>query len=220
MPPSTKTYWRIPGETGLPTELDFSGSKGVGSHQVLWPYPVRQDDKGYLDYVYPGHTLLPIELDVTDPKGTIALSATLGVCSEICIPAQAMFDMPIDGQMDAANDLRIRQALSNVPVAWDQGADPIGSVSITPDGKALAVTVTNPSVEVDSLIAVTEDGEPLFGVPQKSPEGDLVILPIVDKSEDSKLAGATVELTFLSDSGAYTVERTMPSGEPDTGHTP
>src|SRR6476660_63422 len=39
MPQSMKTYWRVPGEAGIPTELDFSGSSGVAGDQMLWPYP-------------------------------------------------------------------------------------------------------------------------------------------------------------------------------------
>ncbi len=39
MPQTTNTYWRIPGETGIPTEFDFAASTGVSGPQVHWPYP-------------------------------------------------------------------------------------------------------------------------------------------------------------------------------------
>src|SRR4051794_13151584 len=60
MPETNKTYWRVPGETGLPTELDFSGSTGVHGHKILWPYPTRHETADYLDYVYFGPVVLPV----------------------------------------------------------------------------------------------------------------------------------------------------------------
>src|SRR5690606_25505787 len=62
MPLTTKTYWRVPGETGLPTELDFSTSPAVIDHQILWPYPTLSSQGGYLDYVYSGPTVVPNEV--------------------------------------------------------------------------------------------------------------------------------------------------------------
>ena len=119
MPEDTKTYWRVPGETGLPTELDFSASTGVADHDQHWPLPLRDETDGYMDYVYFGHTVLPIELDVTNPSGTVDVQATLGVCSDICVPAQARLVLPVtEGSPDTANALRISQALADVPIAW------------------------------------------------------------------------------------------------------
>ena len=50
MPEDTRTYWRVPGEAGLPTELDFSGSSGIAGHTQHWPTPERDEAAGYLDY--------------------------------------------------------------------------------------------------------------------------------------------------------------------------
>ena len=63
MPQNTKTYWRIPGETGIPTELDFTGSTGIAASTILWPYPTVDHVQGYLDYVYYGPTVLPHRAD-------------------------------------------------------------------------------------------------------------------------------------------------------------
>jgi len=48
----------------------------------------------------------------------------------------------------------------------------------------------------------------LFGAPQKSPEPNLVLIPILGKAEPD-LANQAIRLTFLTDMGAFEVERTI-----------
>ncbi|UYN99547.1 MAG: hypothetical protein KIT02_16840 [Devosia sp.] len=208
MPESIKTYWRVPGEAGLPTELDLSASSGAGDYTQLWPYPERYLANGYLDYVYRGHTILPVEVAVTDPAGTLTVGAVLGVCSDVCVPAQASFSLALsDAAPDRANGLRIRQALAEVPLAWSGSQQPVGAVEAG-DG-AILVAVDPALMDPESLIAATADGQPVFGAPQKSPQPDLVVLPILGKTDDIALDGLNVELTFLTESGAYAVNRVV-----------
>lgn len=214
MPQGTKTYWRVPGETGLPLDLDVKNSSGVGDYTVHWPFPVSQQKDGYLDHVYLGHTVLPMEIKVTDTGGTLDMSATLGICSDICIPAQARFSLPVvDAIPDRASGLRIRQAMAQVPIAWDQGIEPVGDVHMLPDEKTLGVEIAEETVDGQSLIAVSNEGNPLIGLPQKSPQAGLVLLPILGKSDNSALEGEEVELTFMTDQGAYVVNRTISSAD-------
>lgn len=214
MPEGTKTYWRVPGQSGLPVDLDFSASSGIGGHAVLWPYPLRENKAGLLDYVYYGHTVLPIELDLTGGNSVVDVTATLGICSEICVPAQLRLNLPLAGhEPDAPNALRIRQALAEVPIAWTESASPVGAVSLMPDETGIALTDLHDGVDPASLIAATPSGEPLFGAPQKSPHGDLVVLPILGKSDNSALSGMEVEVTFMTDMGAYVVSRTIEAGD-------
>lgn len=213
MPSNTKTYWRIPGETGLPTELDFSASSGVAGHAQHWPLPERISADGYLDHVYFGHTVLPVELVVDNPAGAVNLQATLGICSDICVPAQAQFALPLtDSALDKANSLRIRQALADVPIAWDNGPEPIGAVALTSDSSAIAVEIDSSVLDPDSLIVAGDLEAPLFGAPQKSPQDNLVLLPIMDKTDNSVLDGLEVELSFMTATGAYEVSRTIEAG--------
>ena len=218
MPEDTKTYWRVPGETGLPTELDFSGSSGIAGHAQHWPMPVRDETDGYLDYVYFGHTVLPIELDVANPSGTVDIEATLGICSDICVPAQARLVLPaLESQPDTANALRIRQALADVPIAWQQGPEPTGDVVLSADGLALEVEIDTTMVDPESMIAAGDLDDPLFGAPQKSPQGNLVVLPIMGKTDNSTLDGMQVDLSFMTPMGAYEVTRTIEAGADASG---
>jgi DsbC/DsbD-like thiol-disulfide interchange protein len=214
MPEGTKTYWRVPGETGFPLDLTLAGSTGVGAYEMHWPYPTRDDRDGYLDYVYYGHTILPFEVDVTDKTGTLELAATLGVCSDICIPAQAKFSLPLmDAAPDRASGLRIKQTLAEVPIAWTAAERPIGAVEVMPQADVLAVEVSPDKLDPQSLIVASMDGYPLFGAPQKSQQAGLVLLPILGKTDNSALDGLDVELTFMTESGAFSVSRTIGAGD-------
>ncbi|WEJ32519.1 protein-disulfide reductase DsbD domain-containing protein [Devosia sp. SD17-2] len=210
MPSDTKTYWRVPGDTGLPLNLDFAGSKGIASYQVVWPYPTREKKGAYLDYVYYGPTVLPIELTLDGADTHAVVSATLGICSDICIPAQASFDLALSGaSVDKVNSLRLRQALAQAPILWEESDEPLGEVDFLPDERAIAIEIADPNLDISSLIATTETGTPLFGMPQKSPQQDLVLLPILEKTENSGLEGRDVQLTFMTGMGAFELSRTI-----------
>ncbi|WP_461381654.1 protein-disulfide reductase DsbD domain-containing protein [Devosia indica] len=213
MPEDTKTYWRVPGETGLPLELDFAGSRGVTLIGQHWPLPQRENVAGYLDYVYYGHTVLPLELAVASENGLVDIDATLGVCSDICVPAQARLTLPVaEMAPNSANALRIDQALAEVPIAWDGAGQPIGVATLLPDAGAIAVEIDPSIVDPSSLIAATDLDGPLFGAPQKSPQDNLVLLPILGKTDNSALEGMEVEFSFMSPRGAYQVSRTLETG--------
>lgn len=216
MPASSKTYWRIPGETGLPTELDFAGSTGVRAHRIFWPYPTRHETGDYLDYVYFGPTVLPVQLSVEPGSPRVELDAILGVCSDICVPAQAHFTLDLaDAAPDRPNGLRIRQALAEVPMEWQSGPEAIGTVELLRDAAMLAVEVKDAELDPASLIAATDTGEPLFGTPQKSPEPNLVLIPILGKADELDLENRAVQLTFLTEMGAFEVKRTVKVPAPE-----
>jgi DsbC/DsbD-like thiol-disulfide interchange protein len=208
MPETTKTYWRVPGDTGLPTELSIGGSAGIVGHEILWPYPTRDESEDYLDYVYFGPTVLPVELTVEGDMPVVELAVVLGVCSDICVPAQAHFSLPLaDAEPDRANGLRIRQALALAPIPWDDDPQPVGNVEYWAEHRMLAVHVSDPDLDPSSLIASTATGEPVFGTPQKSPEPNLVLIPVLGKVDEIDLESRDIQLTFMTGMGAFEVVR-------------
>lgn len=215
MPQTTKTYWRVPGDTGLPAEFNFSGSD-VTSHQVIWPYPTRDAKDDYLDYAYFGPTVLPIAVSVTPGEPVAELAVVLGVCSDICVPAQAKFTLPlVDHAPDRANGLRIRQAIAMAPMPWTGDADLIGTVSHRPQANAIAVTIGDPSFNIASLIASTATGEPVFGAPQTGATTGEVLIPIRGHESGAALTDQEVQLTFMTDDGAFEVTRPIVAAAAD-----
>jgi DsbC/DsbD-like thiol-disulfide interchange protein len=206
LPANAKTYWRIPGEAGIPTQFDFAGSVGLSNGTVLWPYPEIDKTQGLTDYAYHGHTVLPLQFSAAGDRAQLEASVVLGVCSDICVPAQAKFSLSIATNVpDAEQSLRLDQAVAATPIAWDQPNPAFGAVTATPDG--LAIGSIDPSIDPQSLIADVGDPAVLFATPQKSPEGAAWTVKLLGGSGAPGLEGRTVQLTFQSRSGPYTVAR-------------
>ncbi|WDR02515.1 protein-disulfide reductase DsbD family protein [Devosia algicola] len=195
MPPNTRTYWRIPGQSGIPAQLDATGSVGVNAENFIWPHPSIQVADGYTDFVYWGDTLLPIAIATSGAAPELDLTVTLGICSDICVPAQASFALPLQSDRpDSANGLRIRQAVAEAPIDWPNDHPPaIANVAYRPDLKSIAVRLADPAIDPATMIAATQTGDPLFGAPQKSPEPNVVLLPILGKFDEKALKSLPVQ---------------------------
>jgi DsbC/DsbD-like thiol-disulfide interchange protein len=206
MPEGTKTYWRIPGETGIPTEFDFSASVGVSDPVVQWTYPLIDRTGAYLDYIYRGAVVLPIEMEVGEAPASLAASIVLGICSDMCVPASATFSLPMNfATPDAAQGLRLRQAMAETPSAWDQPRPPFAEVAAGPDG-SLHLEGPDPSIDPDSVIADLGDPALLFEAPQKSRDGNVWTLR--PRGTPAKgLEGYPIQLTFMTPDGPYSVTR-------------
>jgi DsbC/DsbD-like thiol-disulfide interchange protein len=204
MPANTKTYWRVPGDTGFPAELDFSGSLGVKNHQVHWPFPTRDQTAEYLDYVYFGPTVLPIELTLDSDAAELELNTVLGICSDICVPAQAQFSIPLaEGEADRANGLRLKQAMALAPLPWPADKPGFGDIRYDAAQGELRIPLTSPTINPSSLIVTAPGGEPHFGAPQKSPEPNLVVVPVLAGADEVEWDGKAVQLTFMTDDGSF-----------------
>jgi DsbC/DsbD-like thiol-disulfide interchange protein len=213
MPPRTKTYWRVPGESGLPTQLDFKGSTGIADHAVLWPFPTPDVQQGLRDYVYYGPTVLPVSLKLNAEAATLQLGVVMGVCSDICVPVSASFALPLAfGSADPAESLRLAQAVARTPIAWDGSPDAIGEVRYDRSVKALLVPVADPQIDPASLIADTGEGGALFGAPQKSPDGTAFLLPLLGTDAEKGLEGQAIRLTFMTGRGPYELSRRVTVG--------
>ncbi|MGO4839085.1 protein-disulfide reductase DsbD domain-containing protein, partial [Rhizobiaceae sp. 2RAB30] len=101
--PGWKTYWRDPGEAGVPPVLDVSGSKNVASAELSFPAPQRFDD-GYSKWAGYKHSIaLPVKFTLKGPgAGGIDANIFLGICETICIPVQGRLQVdPTDDPGDA-----------------------------------------------------------------------------------------------------------------------
>src|ERR1035437_454139 len=94
------TYWKNPGDAGLPTTLAFRLPEGVKASPLLWPQPRTYEDPGHLKiFGYEGEALLMSEIRV--PAGFAAKTlelrakATWLSCRELCIPGKADLSLSI-----------------------------------------------------------------------------------------------------------------------------
>jgi hypothetical protein len=204
MPSDTVTYWRVPGEAGIATELDFSGTTGMKNPLVDWPYPQIDTSNGIREYVYRGHLVLPVRFAVDAESATLGTSVTMGVCSDVCVPARAKFVLPIVfGKKDRQHALRLEMAEAEVPIRWDGEQEPFGPVGWSAAGITLGAI--DPSIDPNSIIADVGDPALLFGAPQKSPDKNLWTLPVLGGAGTKGLEGRPVQLTFTTPEGPYWV---------------
>jgi DsbC/DsbD-like thiol-disulfide interchange protein len=211
MPQKTKTYWRVPGETGIPTRLDLAGSIGISGHVFHWPHPQIEKVGGYTDFVYYGPVVIPFELEIVETPAELVASLLLGICSEVCIPAAAEFRLPLDfDKPDTGQDIRISQAIAETPASWSGPGEPVGQPLFDSAAGLLWVPIDPAIVSPQSVIVDASYSGYLFGAPQKSQQEGLVSLPLLPSRDDGAgLAGAAVTMLFLTTEGPYEIARTV-----------
>jgi DsbC/DsbD-like thiol-disulfide interchange protein len=152
-----KTYWRTPGDSGLPPRFDWSGSENVAATEVRWPAPSRHEDAAGVAYVYGKRVVLPVLVKPKDKDKPVklALKAEYGVCKDICIPAHADLGLDLAGEDSGRG--AIEAALAKVPLPQGLGTKAEVSVlSIEPrpgDKPAFSITVRAPSGAKPALFA-------------------------------------------------------------------
>ena len=88
--PGWKTYWRYPGDSGVPPVLTFSQSENVKAVTVLYPAPTRFADGGGGNSIgYKGGVILPLRVVPRDAARPVVLRLKLdyAACEKLCVPA-------------------------------------------------------------------------------------------------------------------------------------
>lgn len=138
--PGWKTYWRSPGDAGIPPSFDWSGSENVSSVRLHWPTPEVFDANGMQTIGYHERLVLPVEITPADPSRPVRLSVVmaLGVCDDICLPAELA--LTSDLRAPGAPDASIRAALNaRAATAGEAGVTSV-SCQIDPIDDGLRVT--------------------------------------------------------------------------------
>lgn len=140
--PGWKTYWRSPGDAGIPPTFDWSGSENVKSVRIHWPAPKVFELNGMQTIGYHEHLVLPVEITPQDPARPVRLSVDveLGVCDEICLPAS--LSLTSDLSPPGGPDPEIRTALNKrAATAGEAGVTGVACL-IDPISDGLRVTAT------------------------------------------------------------------------------
>src|SRR5262249_4347758 len=90
--PGWKTYWRTPGDSGVPPRLEVSKSDNVEAVTVLWPAPKKFDDgAGGVSLGYHDQIVLPLRIVAKNVDKPVTLRAEIhyAVCEKLCIPVDA-----------------------------------------------------------------------------------------------------------------------------------
>jgi len=118
--PGAITYWRDPGDSGLPPTLDFSGSDNVASVEPKFPAPKRiKEADGGEAFGYDGGVVFPLVIKPRDPAKsvTLRLDADFAVCEKVCLPAKARLTLTLPASGLSPHAGAIDAALAAVPRA-------------------------------------------------------------------------------------------------------
>ena len=186
--PGWHTYWRYPGDAGVPPRFDWRGSENLAAVEVLWPAPKRIIVGGAVSIGYEDGLIFPVRLLPADPMRPVKLDLKLeyAVCERLCVPAEAhaRLQIPVGGDvtsvaLDAAEKRVPRRArvgekgnLAVLGVEIERGATPRALVAITARGNfdlfaegpderwALAVPERIAGSEKPVRFAIPLDGAP------------------------------------------------------------
>ena len=115
-----KTYWRAPGEFGLPPRLELLRSQNLGRLRMHFPRPSIYFENGIRTIGYANEVVFPLEVVPVDHQRPVGadLLFQIGICREVCIPVS--FEIPLE--LLPRHDRRreeIELALRNNPVSLD-----------------------------------------------------------------------------------------------------
>lgn len=117
--PGWHTYWRYPGDSGVPPRFSFSGSDNLASASVQFPAPHAYTDDAGTIIGYKGNVVFPIRV-VPQQAGkpvTLHLKFDYAVCEKLCVPAEAQAELTLDGKANENAALSAAEARVPKPVS-------------------------------------------------------------------------------------------------------
>jgi DsbC/DsbD-like thiol-disulfide interchange protein len=209
--PGWKTYWRSPGDAGIPPVFDWSGSENLAEVRFHWPSPSVFHTNGMLSIGYHDRLVLPVEVVAKDPARPVTLAATieLGVCREVCLPAL----VEVRGVLTApgAPDPAIRAALNARPDTPSEAGVSGVSCTIDPiaDGLRVTASIAMPRHGAEETVAF-ETANPAVWVAEavtRRQGGTLVAMTELVPPEGAPFAldRSALTVTVISDRGSVEI---------------
>ncbi|MBC2802609.1 protein-disulfide reductase DsbD domain-containing protein [Rhizobium ruizarguesonis] len=144
--PGWITYWKEPGNSGIPPQITITPESGVSLDAIAYPVPKHFFKGGIEDIAYDAPVTLPLSLTAAG-KGPVAIdaSAFIGICKDICIPFQANFQLKLGPAMQSHPEeeaiLQAADASLPKPPSVDFG---VTAHAMSPDRKTLSLTLALP----------------------------------------------------------------------------
>ena len=176
--PGWKTYWRTPGDSGVPPRFDFSKSENIEAVTILWPAPTKFDDgAGGHSVGYHNQIVLPLRIVAKNPDKPVTLRADINyaVCEKLCIPVEANPELSFNS-VASTEDNALFAALDTVPKPANVGdPNPLTIRDVKREGKSrvLVDVVTPDAKEVNLFVeGPTPDWSlPIPNLVEHSPPG-------------------------------------------------
>lgn len=118
MQPGAHTYWKQPGDAGVPPVFSFNGSQNVAKADVLFPTPTRLNEAGLEAFGYADRVVFPVLVTPTDPgkPAVLKVDVTYAVCRKLCVPAHNAATMSLTPGDKGIDGGKVAAALLAVPI--------------------------------------------------------------------------------------------------------
>lgn len=153
--PQWHVYWRNPGDSGIPTKLEWQLPEGIEAGDIVWPYPQIQRLGDLANYGYEKETLHLVPLSVAESAhGEQKLRATAKwlVCKDICIPGSTELELDLPVSDAAQPNPRWTSAFASTRAAVPKG-EPDWPALFTVEHNTVSLEVDTPSVQRASRIS-------------------------------------------------------------------
>lgn len=209
-----KTYWRYPGDSGIPPRFDFKGSHNLAEARVLWPAPQRFSDSIGYSIGYSEHVIFPLRVRAADPSKPVFLKLNLdyAICERMCVPASAKLELPLTGT-PTAHTPSLQASEGKVPKSAAIGeGDTLRIKMVRTDprnAKRVLVTLQAPPGLAVDLFAEGPAAD--WNLPLPRPDGDpsgaerRFVLDLEGVPPHVSLTGVTLLLTAVSERAAIEV---------------
>lgn len=163
-----KTYWRAPGDAGIPPQFDWRKSDNLAAVQVTWPAPRAIDQGGVRTIGYANNMTLPLTLTPKQPGQPILLAGEveIGVCKDVCVPVTLRVSQGLQAE-PTQRDPRIVSAMASRPYSASEAGVTRVACTLSPieGGLRLRAEVDLPNTG-GREVAVIETGNPAIWVSQ------------------------------------------------------
>ena len=213
--PGWKTYWRYPGDSGVPPRFDFTRSTNLKMVEVEFPAPQVWRDETGTAIGYKHAVIFPLRITAQDKSQpvTLVLAFDYAICERLCVPVSGEAQLQISPSA-AADDAALVAAQARVPTKSKVGADALLSIrAITQEGHGSAqrikVDIAAPPGEKVELFAEGPAADWALPVPEPAgpgPDGTQRFIFAIDGAPpgvDPK--GATLLLTAVAGNRAIEV---------------
>ena len=95
--PGWKTYWRYPGDSGVPPHFDFSDSENLKKADVLYPAPHLFTDETGQSLGYKDTVIFPVVVSPQQAGKPVRLRVKVdyAVCEKLCVPAEGRAELTL-----------------------------------------------------------------------------------------------------------------------------
>ena len=226
-----KTYWRSPGDAGLPPILDWTGSHNLAAATLLYPAPRRVTVLGIQTFGYKHDVVFPIDIRLANKGKPLDLRLKLDIliCADQCIPAtlNLALSVPAGAAMPDADAQLLAKARAAVPGDARSSGFAVTSVQEVSDKGAqalqIAATSEEPFAAPDIIPELSPDAA--LGTPRTTLSADrraaTFLLPLSHQLPvGAHLAGRQATLTLTDGARALETHSAITKGATAAAETP